>query len=151
MNLHSHLVTIWDPSGSQKVKVPQLHAINSPKIEDTEHCAKFLKSEITNYLKNRKPQKESLRVELSSVDSGGKGGSVFNVAKLWSKVYFSLERMADRSANTVSISWVGLDAKNFDELLDSSIKNLLVNDVITLRQRAQLRDDFWKSTKSASN
>ena len=151
MSLRNQIVTIWDPSGSQKVKVPQLHAINSPKIEDTEHCAKFLKSEITRYLKNRKCQRESLRVELPSIDSGGRGGSIFSATKLWNRIYFSLERKVDNSANTVSIRWVGLDAKNFDELLDSSIKNLLMNDVPTLKQRAQLRDDFWKSGKSTIN
>ena len=149
MNIFSRVVGILSPFGVEGYRVPPITQIDTKilNITDTESFIKHLKNETVSYLKNKRRHKQSLRIELP-FNSGGTIGSVFSAAKLWDRICLMLEREHDRSANTVSLRWVVPYSQNFENLLESSIRNLLTEDVTQLRNRAYLRSDFWKSIKT---
>lgn len=143
-------IQIWDPLSISTLKILGTRTIKQAEIEEFEKLVESLTTQTINYLKSRKLNKEVLRIELD-INSGGKGGSIFNAAKIEDKVYLIIKRKIDNSANTVVIRWIDLQTPKFEILLEDSIKKILTSDAFELKRRSYLRDDFLKSMKILSN
>ena len=152
MSITSWAVGIWDSTSQSQVRIPSLPRIAiPPKSEEIETHVRFLKAELIHYLKNYRGYYDSLNIELPSINSGGRGGSIFSATKLWNRIYLGIERKNDRSADTVSIRWIQLNATDFQKLLENSLRKMLTEDVPLLKHRAHLRNDFWKTVNGGIN
>lgn len=145
------IVNLWSASGKQRFTVPSLRTVKPMLDSDIEDSVHFLTTETINFLNTRNSKERSLSLDLPSINSGGRGGSLFSAAELWDRIYFFMERKNDRSANTVSIRWIDLNAPKFETLLEDSIRLMLKNDVFMLRERAITRSDFLRSINTRNN
>lgn len=145
------IVNLWSASGKQRFTVPSSVIVKPMLDSDIESSVHFLTTETINFLNTHNSKKRSFSLDLPSINSGGRGGSLFSAVELWDRIYFSLERRNDRSANTASIRWIDLNAPKFETLLENSIRTMLKNDVTSLRERAITRNEFLRSMNPKNN
>ena len=148
-----NVVNIWGPNNQRSltpVSSPRITIL--PKAEETEATVRFLKTQTINYLRNLGGiYRRSLKIELPHIKSGTSDGSIFSATKIWNKIYLGIERKNDRSADTASIRWISIKTENFQNLLENSLRKMLIEDAPLLRQRARLRNDFWNTLKGGLN
>ena len=153
MTIAVSTIGIWDSTSQchmSLVSVPRIYI--PPKTDETEATVEFLKTQTINYLKNLERSRErSLKIELPLINSGGCDGSIFSATEIWDRIYLGIERKNDRSADTASIRWIRLNTVNFQRLLENSLREMLTQDVSLLKQRARLRNDFWKTVRGGIN